>query len=140
MKTCEYHLIFSSVYLKFPIIIHLEVIPFNDPSAQTVNSLIFLDHLGLGTKIAVDEQSSLTGKTVTVEMGTDFAKLSDNCYRITPNQPAHYQQLLEFLAQDNFQIDDILHLWTYGEYTGEVSSLESFEQAQVLGVYSIQKY
>jgi acyl-CoA synthetase (AMP-forming)/AMP-acid ligase II len=57
-------------------------------ASQTVNSLIFLDNLGLGAKIADD-------KTVTVEIGTDFAKLSSNRYRIAPNQPAHYQQLLK---------------------------------------------
>ena len=107
------------------------------PASQTVNRLIFLDNLGLGAQICADEKSSPTGGTVTVEVGADFAKLSSNRYRITPKQPAHYQQLLESLAQDNFQIDEILHLWTYGEYAGEVSSLESFEQAQVLGVYSL---
>jgi acyl transferase domain-containing protein/aryl carrier-like protein len=107
-----------------------EVVTQRPASQKTVSSLIFLDNLGLGAQIADD-------KTVTVEIGADFAKLSDNRYRIAPNQPAHYQQLLETLSQANFQIDEIVHLWTYGEYTGEVSSLEDFEQAQVLGVYSL---
>jgi hypothetical protein len=74
--------------------------------SQTVNTLIFLDNLGLGAQIADD-------KTVTVEIGADFAKLSDNRYRIAPNQPAHYQQLLETLSQTNFQIDEIVHTGKY---------------------------
>jgi acyl transferase domain-containing protein/acyl-CoA synthetase (AMP-forming)/AMP-acid ligase II/NAD(P)-dependent dehydrogenase (short-subunit alcohol dehydrogenase family)/acyl carrier protein len=103
------------------------------PASQTLNTLIFLDSLGLGASL----NEKIFPMAVTVEIGADFAKLSTNRYRIAPNQPAHYQQLLKSLAQDNFQIDEILHLWTYDEYAGEVSSLETFEQAQVLGVYSV---
>ncbi|ARV58501.1 hypothetical protein BZZ01_07480 [Nostocales cyanobacterium HT-58-2] len=99
-------------------------------------SLVFHDHLGLGLRLCAQLGQS-NAPCVTVEVGSDFAQLSDNSYSIDPKNPEHYQQLFESLKQANLQIDQILHLWTYGEYEGEVSSLEALEQAQECGVYSL---
>ncbi|WP_414582892.1 SDR family NAD(P)-dependent oxidoreductase [Scytonema sp. PCC 10023] len=99
-------------------------------------SLVFLDSLGLSTYLCT-ELSQLNPDCVRVEAGADFAKLNSNYYRINPKEPSHYLQLLESLLKDGLQIDLILHLWTYDQYAGEISSLDQLEQAQYQGTYSL---
>ena len=103
-----------------------------DPQPKTGQSLIFLDSLGLGECLL-----GQVGQCVGVEPGPDFAKLTDNRYRIDPKNPAHYQQLLESVVKDHPAIDQVLHLWTYDQYQGEIDSLEALEQAQNHGIYSL---
>lgn len=98
--------------------------------------LVFLDRLGLGTFICA-ELERLNRTWVSVEEGANFAKLADNRYCVNPNDPEHYQRLLESLAEDNLQVEQILHLWTYDEYAGEAQSLSALEQIQEVGVYSL---
>ncbi|QDL10988.1 hypothetical protein DP113_26435 [Brasilonema octagenarum UFV-E1] len=109
-----------------------------DIKPQTGLVLVFLDSLGLG-EVLCAELSKLNQSYVSVEAGTDFAKLADNRYRIAPENPDHYRQLLEFvsIATNKLPIEQILHLWTYDQYAGEISSLEALEEAQERGVYSL---
>lgn len=102
----------------------------------TGQSLVLLDSLGLGQRLC-EELERLNTPYLAVEAGSDFAKLGANRYSIDPNNPNHYRQLFESLKAANLQIDQILHLWTYREYEGEVSTLEALEQAQEYGVYSL---
>lgn len=102
----------------------------------TDSYLLFLDELGLGTFLC-GELERLNRLCVGVEAGLDFAKLSPNRYSLAPGNADHYRLLLESLAADNFRIQQILHLWTYDEYAGEVSSLEALEQVQEQGIYSL---
>jgi amino acid adenylation domain-containing protein len=99
-------------------------------------SLVLLDQLGLGRRLC-EELDQLNTPYLAVEAGSDFAKLGANRYSIDPNNPKHYRRLFESLKAANLQIDQILHLWTYREYEGEVSTLEALEQAQEYGVYSL---
>ena len=103
---------------------------------QITPTLVFLDQLGLGTFLC-QELNRLNQPCVSVSPAQDFVQLSRDRYCINPHEPNHYQRLLESLAVDDFRIAQILHLWTYDEYAGEVSSLEALVQAQEQGIYSI---
>ncbi len=106
------------------------------PQHKTCQSLIFLDQLGLGTRLCV-ELSKHNRPCVGVKGGYEFAELGSYRYRIDPKNPDHYRRLLMSLTEGGIQIDQVLHLWTYDEDTREVSSPEELEQAQVQGVYSL---
>ena len=106
------------------------------PQPRMGLSLVFLDKLGLGEHLCRELDSSPL-PCVAVEAGLDFAQLAQHHYRINPEKTDHYLLLLESLKKGNLQIDQILHLWTYNEYEGEVSSLAALEQAQECGVYSL---
>jgi acyl-CoA synthetase (AMP-forming)/AMP-acid ligase II/NAD(P)-dependent dehydrogenase (short-subunit alcohol dehydrogenase family)/acyl carrier protein len=98
--------------------------------------LIFLDLLGLGESIA--QILTAEGQTcIKVEIGSEFTKFSSQHYAIAPNKASHYRQLIDSLAKDNLALTDILHLWTYDEARGEISSLEELEQTQEYGLYSL---
>ncbi|MDF5728042.1 MAG: SDR family NAD(P)-dependent oxidoreductase [Rhizonema sp. PD38] len=103
-----------------------------DTRPKTGLTLVFLDSLGLGEFMCAKCFEPCVG----VEAGSDFAKLSSYRYRIAPENPEHYQQLLDLVAKENLPIAQILHLWTYDEYTEE-SSLEELNQTQQRGVYSL---
>ena len=100
----------------------------------TGRTLVFLDSLGLGAFLC--KELSNNQLCISVEAGSDFNQISDNRYRIVPQNPDHYRQLLESLLENNIPITEVLHLWTYDEYAGEISSPEALEQSQ-LGVYSL---
>lgn len=106
------------------------------PVPQTAPTLVFLDQLGLGTFL-VGKLNRLNQPCISVEAGAEFAQVSRDRYCINPNEPVHYRRLLEALAVDEFRIAQILHLWTYDEYAGEVESVEALEQAQEQGIYSL---
>ena len=96
--------------------------------------LIFLDRLGLGLRLCRQLQE-MGAHCISVEAGSEFAQLECDRYSLDPKNPAHYQQLLKSLPTKSLQ--QIIHLWTYNEYQGEVSSLEALEKAQETGVYSL---
>lgn len=106
------------------------------PQPTTGQSLVFLDPLGLG-QLVCSQLSQLRQPCVRVEAGSQFAQLDANHYFLDPKNPNHYRQLFESLKAANLPIDKIVHLWTYGEYTGEVTSLAAIEQAQEWGAYSL---
>jgi len=112
-----------------------ELRPYAIPKTNRI-LLIFFDSLGLGESISQILTSE--GQTcIKVEIGSEFTKFSSQHYAIAPNNASHYQQLLDSLAKDNLALTDILHLWTYDEAQGEISSLEELEQVQEYGLYSL---
>jgi short-subunit dehydrogenase/acyl carrier protein len=44
---------------------------------------------------------------------------------------------LNSLADNKIILGQIIHLWTYEQYSGEVTSLEAIKQAQIPGIYSL---
>ncbi len=107
-------------------------------------TLVFLDSLGLGEYLCEELKKSdcATAQpsdraTVAVEIGANFTQLAPDRYCIDPKNPQHYQRLLESVSKDNQSIEQILHLWTYDNYNGEIESLEDLEKAQIRGVYSL---
>ncbi|BDA72450.1 hypothetical protein CAL7716_066160 [Calothrix sp. PCC 7716] len=103
---------------------------------QTSHLLIFLDQGGLGAFLCAE--LSRQGITcISVEPSSNFAQISAKHYCINPENPEHYLRLLVSLSENDFRVNQILHLWTYNEWTTEVSSLEALEQAQNQGTYSL---
>ncbi len=102
----------------------------------TGQTLVFLDSLGMGELIGA-ELSRQYQPCVSVEVGSDFVQLSSDRYQINPQNPDHYRQLLESVSECTLQIGQILHLWNYDNYAGEISSPEELEQAQERGIYSL---
>lgn len=104
--------------------------------SQSRGVLVFLDRLGMGEHLCA-RLRELGRECVRIEAGSDFAKLGSDHYRLVPGEPGHYQRLIESLAEDGLCFDQILHLWTYDEYVGEIMSLKALDQAQDRGLYSV---
>ncbi|MBD2441587.1 SDR family NAD(P)-dependent oxidoreductase, partial [Nostoc sp. FACHB-110] len=106
-------------------------------SLTVINStLVFLDAGELGADLCqMFSQDKLP--YITVSAGKDFRKINASHYTITPGQAKDYQLLIASLAADNIIIGQILHLWTYDQYVGEINSLDALEQAQEYGIYSL---
>ncbi len=106
-------------------------------SLTVINStLVFLDSFGLGAYLC-QILSERNLPYITVSPGEDFSKINHSSYTSTPGQSKDYQLLLQSLAADNIIIGQILHLWTYDRYSGEVKSLDALEQAQENGIFSL---
>ncbi|MFB2921205.1 MULTISPECIES: SDR family NAD(P)-dependent oxidoreductase [Aerosakkonema] len=99
-------------------------------------TLVFLDSFGLGTYLC-QILSQHNQPYITVSSGEDFAQINRSSYTIAPDKADHYQRLFKSLVASNITIGQILHLWTYDQYIGEISSLEALEQAQEEGIYSL---
>ncbi|ALF56360.1 AMP-dependent synthetase [Nostoc piscinale CENA21] len=111
-------------------------IAFNSNLNVTNSTLVFLDSCGLGQYLCqILSENNLP--YITVSPREDFRKINRSHYTITPGQAKDYQLLLESLAADNIIIGQILHLWTYEQYIGEVKSSDALEQAQEHGIYSL---
>ncbi|PHM11560.1 SDR family NAD(P)-dependent oxidoreductase [Nostoc sp. 'Peltigera malacea cyanobiont' DB3992] len=99
-------------------------------------TIVFLDELGLGTFVCQQLQQQKL-PYLCVSPGYDFAKKSPNHFCLTPGNADHYQLLLETIKANNPTISQILHLWNYQEYGGEIKSIEALEKAQEQGIYSL---
>ncbi|WP_392482807.1 SDR family NAD(P)-dependent oxidoreductase [Nostoc sp. C110] len=104
--------------------------------SQNSLTIVFLDELGLGTFICQQlQQQNLP--YLCVSPASDFAKKSPNHFFLAPENADHYQLLLDTIKADNLTIGQILHLWNYQEYQGEIKSIEALEKAQSQGIYSL---
>ncbi|BAY50317.1 AMP-dependent synthetase and ligase (plasmid) [Scytonema sp. HK-05] len=111
-------------------------ITFNSSLSIINPTLVFLDSSGLGAYLCqILSEKNLP--YITVSPGEDFRKINRSHYTITSGKAKDYQLLFESLAADNIIIGQILHLWTYDQYIGEVKSLDALEQAQEQGIYSL---
>ncbi|MCM0593998.1 MAG: SDR family NAD(P)-dependent oxidoreductase [Gloeotrichia echinulata DEX184] len=99
-------------------------------------TIVFLDDLGLGEFICQQLQQHQLAY-VQVASGSEFQQITSNSYIINPQIAEHYHLLLASLAANHLKIGQILHLWTYDQYLGEVSSLEALQSAQIKGIYSL---
>ncbi|MCW5314096.1 SDR family NAD(P)-dependent oxidoreductase [Nostoc sp. KVJ3] len=111
-------------------------ITFNSSLALINSTLVFLDSEGLGAYLC-QMLSENNLPYITVSPGKDFLKINRSCYTITPQKAQDYQFLIESLATDNIIIGQILHIWTYDKYIGEVKSKDALEEAQQQGIYSL---
>ena len=111
-------------------------VTFNSSEPLINPTLVFLDSFGLGAYLC-QILSQHNQPYITVSSGEDFRQIGRDRYTIAPGKADHYRLLLESLAADNIIIGQILHLWTYDEYIGKVSSLEALEQVQEQGIYSL---
>lgn len=111
-------------------------ITFNSSLTVINSTLVFLDSFGLGAYLCqILSEHKLPH--ITVSPGEDFRKINCSSYTVAPGIAKDYQLLLESLAADNIITEQILHLWTYDQYSGEVKSQEALEQVQEHGIYSL---
>ncbi|MBD2498496.1 SDR family NAD(P)-dependent oxidoreductase [Nostoc sp. FACHB-280] len=111
-------------------------ITLNSQLTATNSTLVFLDSCFLGAYIC-QTLSANNLSYITVSAGEYFQKINRSHYTITPGKSQDYQLLLESLAADNIIIGQILHLWSYDKYIGEVKNQAALEQAQEQGIYSL---
>jgi len=106
------------------------------PLPQDGLTVVFLDQLGLGEFICQQlQQQNLT--YICVLPGDNFAQLSPNHFCLKPGNAKHYQQLFAKIKVDKLNISQIIHLWNYQDYGGEISNPEALEKAQEYGIYSL---
>jgi hypothetical protein len=104
---------------------------------STGQTLIFIDQLGLGSQLC-DQLDQLNQSYILVELGSDFARLSDNHYYLNPVNPLHYQQLLEAILTEDCPITQIVHLWTYHRSFRAIPQEKALEYSLDLGVHSLE--
>ena len=98
--------------------------------------LVFVDAYGLGKEIVTrleEQQHNL----ITVEVGEQFAKLSDNSYIINPQHKDDYAALIQALRQLDQIPQAIAHLWNVTSYDKSQLGEQYFNDSQYLGFYSL---
>ena len=110
--------------------------PILKPQAAEGLSIIFVDERGLGRFLCA-ELNRLSRRCVVVEAGSEFSRIDRFHYRIDGNNRADYLRLMQALADDSLWVDRVLHLWTYDEGAGDLSSLDQLELSLNRGVYSL---
>lgn len=95
--------------------------------------LIFDDHPRL-TDCLAERQDMTKIPLVRVEKGSSFSQVSEHLFRIRPNEPDDYQQLLKIL-QESYQLPEtIFHCWSDKPFNNQAAELES--QLEI-GLYSL---
>jgi acyl transferase domain-containing protein/acyl carrier protein len=97
--------------------------------------LLFCDRYGLGSQLA-NELTQQYQNVVTVESGSEFAKISDRAYTIRPSEAEDYHLLLDDLLAQKLNLEAIAHLWSIQDTTPNLS-LDRVRQAQDMGFYSL---
>jgi thioesterase domain-containing protein/NADP-dependent 3-hydroxy acid dehydrogenase YdfG len=99
--------------------------------------LLFMDRIGMGARLE-NELTRLGRSTVTVEIGSEFARTGSRKYRIQPDNHEHYRRLFEELAQAGMVLREIVHLWTYAPAEeGSFNSMLLLENRLSAGAYSL---
>ncbi|MBH8578114.1 AMP-binding protein [Nostocaceae cyanobacterium CENA369] len=106
------------------------------PLPQDGLTIVFLDRLGLGEFICQQlQQQNLP--YICVSPSYDFTQASPNHFCLKPGNAEHYQQLFKAIKAEKLNISQILHLWNYQDYGGEINNPEALEQVQEYGIYSL---
>lgn len=98
--------------------------------------LIFADQLGLGISLA-DRLESQRQSVFTVVAGKELNRPSPGRFAIDPRRPEDYETLIRDLRAQGKTPGKIVHLWSVTAGNGSELSLESLEDAQFLGLYSL---
>jgi acyl transferase domain-containing protein len=99
-------------------------------------TLVFLDECGLGSKL-VKQLESQDQDIITVKIGDKFTILSESEYTINPENNLDYDILIQELCKQNKFPKTIIHLWTVTLSSGKELKIETVEQAQTTGFYSL---
>lgn len=98
--------------------------------------LIFVDQCGLGKRLA--ERLERQGQDVnTVAAAKGFRRESSTRFTIDPNQPDDYATLFQVLRAQDKTPRKIVHLWSVTSGARAELTIESLEEAQSLGLYSL---
>lgn len=100
------------------------------------STLVFMDECGLAVQL-VQKLAGEGINAIAVKIGSDFNQISDRAYTLNPQQPSHYDTLLEQLRKLNQLPKTIVHLWSVTPNDSQGAELESVKKAQDLGFYSL---
>ena len=106
------------------------------PNGQVSRWLVFLDGAGLGAQI-VKRLEQTKQEVFTVQVGEQFARLSETTFAINPRDTGDYDLLLKGLASAKKSPERIVHLWSVtpeGEFR---PAFETDERSLQLGFYSL---
>ncbi|MEO1352216.1 MAG: alpha/beta fold hydrolase [Cyanobacteria bacterium J06635_15] len=107
-----------------------------DLPKQQFCTLVFADQCGLGSKLAA--RLSRQGQdVVVVRVGSEFTKLSNSLYTLNPQKSNDYNVLFNELLEQEKLPKAIAHLWSISPNSYAESSVESFEEVQKTGFYSL---
>jgi phthiocerol/phenolphthiocerol synthesis type-I polyketide synthase E len=98
--------------------------------------VVFEDPSGLGIGIR-ERLQYFEQKIIRVNIGNEFAKISDYEYFVNPGLASDYTKLVESLKQTNLIPEKIIHLWNVSVDEIIDSSHEDLGRAQELGFYSL---
>jgi acyl transferase domain-containing protein len=108
----------------------------NEPSAQQVRWLVFLDGVGLGQQI-IDQLKHEGYCVIGVKAGDQFARLDEDTFALNLKKPEDYVALLKELKEiDNFP-NLIAHLWNVTPEADRGGGIKTFEKLQDPGFYSL---
>ncbi|BDA68763.1 beta-ketoacyl synthase [Calothrix sp. PCC 7716] len=99
-------------------------------------TLVFIDECGLGSKLfkGLKRQNQ---DIITVKIGEKFAILSESEYTINPENNLDYDILIQELCKQNKFPKTIIHLWNVTPSSHKELKIETVEQAQTTGFYSL---
>jgi acyl transferase domain-containing protein/acyl carrier protein len=107
-----------------------------DLVAQNSCTLVFVDECGLGE--ALVKRLELEGQDViTVSVGSGLTEFGERAYVLNPRQRHDYEALLNDLLAQNKLPKTIVHLWSITLYSSKTLGLESIEESQAKGFYSL---
>jgi acyl transferase domain-containing protein len=98
--------------------------------------LVFIDEAGLGARL-VERLEQEGHDVVTVQAGTEFARLGDRRYVVNPGQSAGYDALLGELCAQEIPPCRIVHLWNVTPHVPSAAQLEQLERTLDLAFYSL---
>lgn len=98
--------------------------------------LVFIDTFGLGAQI-VKQLEQKNQNVITVTIGKQFTKLSENKYSINPEQSNEHDALIKELYELGKIPKVIVHLWSITANETVNSAVDFFEKCQNLGFYSL---
>ncbi|HDN26284.1 MAG TPA: SDR family oxidoreductase [Thioploca sp.] len=98
--------------------------------------LVFIDECGLGSKLG--ERLEREGQDViSVKVGEAFTRQGECLYTLNPDGPNDYEALLQELSTIDKIPTTIVHCWRVTPVDNTQLSLESLEESQNLGLYSL---
>jgi amino acid adenylation domain-containing protein len=98
--------------------------------------LVFVNENKLGSRM-VSKLEKEAQRVIVVKAAAEFQKTNNHMYTINPSQSNHYDLLFGTLKEEVNIPDRILHLWgVTGKETNDLS-VETVEQTQDLGFYSL---
>ncbi|MEM8675747.1 MAG: SDR family oxidoreductase [Cyanobacteria bacterium P01_G01_bin.67] len=105
-------------------------------TARSSCTLVFMDECGLCTQL-VKQLQTQKQEVVTVQVGTEFAQLSESLYSLNPGQSDDYDTLFEELLAQQKLPEQIVHVWSVTPVNDAESGLAGVEKAQETGFYSL---
>ncbi len=107
------------------------------PDAQPGTWLIFTDSKGLGSELAA-RLREVHHRVVLVEAGKTFEQVSRDCYRVDPEDAAHFHELFGKRLGASGDLRGVVHLWSLldDDLGNPRPDLETVQRVQTLGCRS----